>query len=135
MSHLSLSKLTSSMYRGICSCCVTVNNHRVTSRLKSNVDQLCYPSGFAIRSLTTTPKNDRNEKVKVDDTKADPSIGGKLKVLWKKYGILAVGTYTGVYVGTLGSVFVALDFDIFNAATFGMDPNYAVQKVIFLFVC
>jgi hypothetical protein len=40
---------------------------------------------------------------------------------------LAVGTYLGVYVTTLGSLFLALDYDIFNAATVGLDPVYAIH--------
>jgi hypothetical protein len=53
----------------------------------------------------------------------------KLKTLWKTYGVLAVTTYLGVYVGTLSSIFLALDYDIFHAATVGVDPIAAIQKV------
>ena len=47
----------------------------------------------------------------------------------KKYGPIFVVTYLGVYVSTLGLVFTALDMDLFNAATFGMDPVQAVEKL------
>ena len=63
-----------------------------------------------------------SEVDKNDDLKS------KLKVLWKQYGGVAVVTYLSVYICTLSSVFVSLDLDIFNAATFGLDPNAAVKK-------
>lgn len=53
---------------------------------------------------------------------------GKLTSLWTKYGFITIGTYFGLYALTLGSVFSSLEFDIFNAATFGLDPVLAVQK-------
>ena len=53
------------------------------------------------------------------------SIGSKAKA----YGPVFIATYLGVYVTTLSSIFLALDFDIFNAATFGMDAVQAVDKV------
>lgn len=77
-----------------------------------------------------TVGGDQNKKEESSQPVNEQSLKGKLQQLWKSYGIIAVGTYMSVYVGTLGSVFLALDFDIFNAATFGMDPNYAVHKVI-----
>lgn len=59
----------------------------------------------------------------------DTSLKGKIKALWKNYGIVAIGTYAGIYVSVLSSVFFALEYDVFNAATFGFDPAAAVQKV------
>lgn len=51
--------------------------------------------------------------------------------MWKDYGKLAIGTYFSVYVVTLGSIFLSLDYDLFNAATFGIDPQTAIKKVVF----
>jgi hypothetical protein len=65
-----------------------------------------------------------------EKAKEDTSVKGKFSTFFKKYGYIFVGTYLGVYVTTLGSLFVALDFDIFNASTFGFDPEAAVRKVI-----
>jgi hypothetical protein len=59
----------------------------------------------------------------------DDTVSGKVKSMWKNYGKLAIGTYFGIYVTTLGSIFLSLDLDLFNAATFGLDPVYAVKKV------
>ena len=61
-------------------------------------------------------------------SKKDKAIGG-FKELWRKYGVVAMGTYLGIYVGSLGLIFLSLDYDIFNAATFGMDPQDAIRKV------
>lgn len=63
------------------------------------------------------------------NTPEDTSLKGKIKALWKNYGIVAIGTYAGIYVSVLSSVFFALEYDVFNAATFGFDPAAAVQKV------
>ncbi len=52
----------------------------------------------------------------------------KFKHLWKKYGVLAVGTYFGIYFGTLGGMFLALDYNLFTSSTFGLDPAYAIDK-------
>eukprot|EP01035_Chromulina_nebulosa_P017772 gene17772-23375_t len=51
-----------------------------------------------------------------------------------KYGVVAIGTYFGLYVTTLGSIFLSLDYDLFNSASFGLDPNTAIKKVCDLFL-
>jgi hypothetical protein len=63
------------------------------------------------------------------DEKKDAGFAGKFKQMWKKYGYLFVGTYATVYVSTLGALFVALDLDILQAATFGFDAETSVLKV------
>jgi hypothetical protein len=70
-------------------------------------------------------KGDRDEKAQQINR---GSIKYKLTKLWKQYGVIAVTTYLSIYLGTLGSVFLALDYDIFNAATVGLDPAYAIEK-------
>ena len=59
----------------------------------------------------------------------DDGLKGKVAQLWGQYGYIAVGTYITVYISTLGGIFVSMDYDIFNAATFGFDPVGAVKKV------
>lgn len=56
----------------------------------------------------------------------------KLKVLWRKYGWLTVGTYLGIYASTLTGMFLSLEFDLFNAATFGLDTATLVDMVIYI---
>lgn len=46
----------------------------------------------------------------------------------KKYGYLSVGTYLSIYIMTLGAIYTSLEFDIFNAATFGLDPTSMITK-------
>eukprot|EP01038_Epipyxis_sp_PR26KG_P008040 gene8040-10895_t len=77
--------------------------------------------------MSSSKNNDNNNSNKMDVT--DPSVSGKLKAMWKNYGTLAIGTYLCIYVSTLSSIFLALDFDVFNAATFGLDAVSAVNKV------
>jgi hypothetical protein len=44
-----------------------------------------------------------------------------------------VGTYLGIYASTLSGIFVSLEFDLFNAATFGLDTATLVDMVTVLF--
>ena len=59
----------------------------------------------------------------------------KLQRLWKKYGVLTVVTYLSVYASTLSGIFFALDFDLFNAATFGLDTTTLINMVLYDLVC
>jgi hypothetical protein len=77
-----------------------------------------------IRLFASIPE--RNEEA----MKKEISVKGKFKQIWNRYGFLAIGTYAGLYIMTLGSIFISLDLDLFNAATFGFDPEIAVLKVI-----
>lgn len=83
-------------------------------------------SSNVVRRFSTT-NNDKIEEEEPSD------VAGKVKGMWKKYGVVAIGTYLFVYIATLSSIFVSLDYDIFNAATFGFDPAMAVQKVCDIF--
>lgn len=56
-------------------------------------------------------------------------VAGNFKNYVKKYGWTFVGTYLGIYVTTLASVYLALDFDIFRASDFGFDAKSLTQKV------
>lgn len=72
------------------------------------------------------------------DPKLDPapsqaveasSLKDKVKTMWKKYGIVAIGTYAGLYLTTLSTIFFFLDFDLVNSSTFGFDPKETIHKV------
>ena len=102
----------------------------------------CGPLTFAIRASSTkvhvggVGASDKDGKIGgsgSDIASAEPTRGQKaregFKELWKKYGTVAITTYLSVYVSTLTSVFFALDYDIFGASTFGMDPADAIHKV------
>jgi hypothetical protein len=67
---------------------------------------------------------------KEGDSQPPKSSKEKLKMLWRKYGWLSVGTYLGMYASTLGGIFISLEFDLFNAATFGLDTATLVDMVI-----
>lgn len=91
------------------------------SRLLKNDFQ--YTSSISQRKLFATIPNKKEEDVKPTDIKF------KISELWSMYGFVAVGTYGAIYVSTLASIFVSMDYDLFNAATFGFDPIGAVKKV------
>lgn len=74
---------------------------------------------------TTPDKKDEKNELK-SDVKGPVS---KLKLLWKQYGFVSVATYSGLYLSTLSGLFLLLDYDVFNAATVGLDPAIAVLKV------
>jgi hypothetical protein len=59
----------------------------------------------------------------------DKSTKEKIKEMWHNYGGVFVGTYLTIYIMTLGSMFTALDYDIFSASTFGFDPVNSIKKV------
>lgn len=89
------------------------------------------PKQIISNSRLFSIKEDTTEKGKETETTMpiqDESMKSKIKALWKNYGTIAIGTYLGVYLTTLGSIFIAIDFDIFNAGSVGLDPAYAIKK-------
>lgn len=66
---------------------------------------------------------------KLPKEKRSTVMVGKFKDLFRKYGYIFVGTYLGIYVTTLGSVYCALECDVFSASTFGYDPQTLIKKV------
>ena len=79
---------------------------------------------YAPRTVLFASTPERSEGEVKDD-----GLKGKVAQLWGQYGYIAVGTYITVYISTLGGIFISMDYDIFNAATFGFDPVGAVKKV------
>eukprot|EP00600_Ochromonadales_sp_CCMP1393_P000916 CAMPEP_0174989774 /NCGR_PEP_ID=MMETSP0004_2-20121128/20922_1 /TAXON_ID=420556 /ORGANISM="Ochromonas sp., Strain CCMP1393" /LENGTH=179 /DNA_ID=CAMNT_0016243247 /DNA_START=129 /DNA_END=668 /DNA_ORIENTATION=+ len=76
---------------------------------------------------TSTRLYSSNTDQAKEDSKTTP-YKERVSDMWKKYGKLAIGTYLGIYVTTLSSIFFALDLDLFHAATFGFDPVAAITK-------
>lgn len=54
---------------------------------------------------------------------------GKTVELWKKYGIIAIVTYVGLYFTQMASLFFLLDFDIINTSLIGYDQVETIDKV------
>lgn len=93
------------------------------SRLLKNDFHFQHSSSISQRKLFATIPDKKEEEVKPTDLKS------KISELWSMYGFVAVGTYGAIYISTLASIFVSMDYDLFNAATFGFDPIGAVKKV------
>jgi len=78
-----------------------------------------------------------NDSSKSNDTQQNTDekqdVTSKIVTVVKKYGALGVVTYLGIYVGTLASMFYALDNDVFNAASVGLDYGEAISKVCDVF--
>lgn len=52
---------------------------------------------------------------------------GKLRLMIKRYGAVAVVTYLGVYVGTLGILFATVESGV-NPFDYGLDSGWLVEK-------
>lgn len=68
-----------------------------------------------------------------NDLAAQSTLKGKIKYMWKAYGYFAIGSYLGLYIVTLSSIYFALDFDVFKASSVGFSPEMAVHKVCEIF--
>ena len=112
--------------------------HTLTSKLRVNVSPLL--PDLRRKYFSESPKMQKpddipslrpkeNLKVANDPSVENLSLKARANELWNKYGAIALGTHFSVWVVTLSTVFVCMDFDIFNAATFGLDPIAAVVKV------
>jgi len=92
---------------------------------------------FRLFSSSSSNNDDNKQKTSSSSSTAtdiEPtSFKDKITYMWKNYGKLAIGTYFTIYVTTLGSIFFALDFDVFNAAAVGLDPAYAINKFCTLY--
>eukprot|EP01033_Poteriospumella_lacustris_P011638 gene11638-8290_t len=81
-----------------------------------------------VRYASSKPETENKAAATAAPASDKPAtVSQKLKKMWEAYGVIAVGTYLSVYVTTLGSLFLALDYDVFNAATVGLDPTYAIH--------
>lgn len=109
-------RITSPSFRRVAS-----SSSVLSSRLLRN--DFHRPSSLSHSKLFATIPNKKDEEVKPAGLKS------KISELWSMYGFVAVGTYGAIYVSTLASIFISMDYDLFNAATFGFDPIGAVKKV------
>lgn len=116
--------------------------HTLTSKLRVNVSPLL--PALHRKHFSESPKMQKPDDIPSLRSKEnlaaanDPSVKNlslkaRANELWNKYGAIALGTHFSVWVVTLSTVFVCMDLDIFNAATFGLDPIAAVVKVLITF--
>jgi hypothetical protein len=61
--------------------------------------------------------------------KATTNYREKIKLLWKRYGMMFVATYLSVYGATLTGIFATLDFGLLNASSIGLEQAAVVAKV------
>ena len=130
MSLRALRRLSCTMIPSACGCkntgaifCSPAAVQRLSAVKKL---QSLHSTGTA-RAFSTGP-----EPNKVEDDRPT-TFKERVTGMWKKYGKLAICTYIGVYAGTLGSIFLALDFGVFNASTFGFDHAAAIAKVGYVY--
>ena len=53
----------------------------------------------------------------------------KVKLLWRKYGLMLVGTYFSIYGLTLSGFYFTLDAGLLNASTIGLEKAEVIHKV------
>ena len=61
------------------------------------------------------------------------TLKDKAKLFFQKYGSIFVVSYFSIYILTLSSLFLALEFDIFNTAAIGINPDEAVHHACEIF--
>lgn len=135
--------------------CVILNKGACNCRSFMPATMLCAPSLHSTKKSSSTltrkaqkpissssrymgtSSNDPIGKLKasIGSSDTDESLKGKIKYMWKNYGAIAIGTYFGVYITTLSSIFLCVDLDIFNAASVGLDPINAIKKVSTPILC
>ena len=96
---------------------------RINNAVLSGVTRLDHTSRTA--SFSTI----KEEEIIQEEKEAKLTLARRVKILWKRYGMLTIGTYFSVYFVTLSSVFLALDNQIVNFDAFGFDPHIAVNHV------
>ena len=131
MSLRSLHRISCSIFPTICGCnsirapaeilCIPVTKGKMVTKKAKKV-----LNSTSIRSFSTGPDSGK--------PKEELTFKDKVVNIWKNYGKIAIGTYVGVYVTTLGSLFFALDFNVYNATTFGLDHTAAIAKVCTLLI-
>lgn len=73
--------------------------------------------------------SEKNHSVVDENQESVVKKGIGFRQLWDKYGYISIGFYVSLYVTTLSSIFVSLDFDLLQASNFGFDPIESVKKV------
>jgi hypothetical protein len=122
------------------SCCISIRRIVPGSMMPSKKHYLARhgycPSIFstqanaATRKLNSTEEGRSSQVDEDDEKKPDkPNILERLKLGWRKYGIIGVTTYAILYLSTFAQIFFALEYDIFNAESVGMHPATVVKKV------
>lgn len=87
------------------------------------------PETDGVRSSSSISRSSSSSSMSSSEATKGQKAKEGFKDLWKKYGTVAITTYLSVYISTLTGVFLALDYDIFGASTFGMDPVESINKV------
>ncbi|KAJ1414927.1 hypothetical protein B484DRAFT_434847 [Ochromonadaceae sp. CCMP2298] len=125
MSLSNINRISCTLFHGSCAC-----------KPALRMAMYCKPTSFPVtarvaraanRASLSTTRMFATEPER--QTPVEVSFKDKVTGMWKNYGKLAIGTYLCIYVGTLSSLFMALDYHVFNAATFGFDPLQAIDKV------
>mmetsp|Transcript_20623 Transcript_20623/g.44798 ORF Transcript_20623/g.44798 Transcript_20623/m.44798 type:complete len:322 (+) Transcript_20623:152-1117(+) len=87
--------------------------------------------GTTSHNTNASSKEEDKQKDKEDVEIASLPASQKARILFKKYGAVFVGTYLGIYVTTLFSFFVTLDFGLLDPETlsqiFKVSTNLACE--------
>lgn len=120
-----LSVFGSSFKRFVPTSLSPMKRHSMTSckRSKSVGCPSIFTTTTVHRKLSHLEEGRKGENEDSDGKKPQrPSIIERLKLGWRKYGILGVTTYCVLYMTTLSQIYFCLHHDVFNTASIGMDP-------------
>ena len=134
--HFSVIKLSRSTFKRLINTSYVAPWSQYYSRISLNPTDFGYSSNYSTlsvqkRLLTTSHLSAGGKETSKphDEIDSNLSTGEKLKVLWKKYGLLSVGTYLSMYGVTLTAMFFALKTDLLSASSFGLDPVTVISSV------
>ncbi len=65
----------------------------------------------------------KSNKLKIEKAKST------LKDMWRKYGMVFIGTHFSIYFSCWAAIFFAMDTNLFNTTMIGLDPTMLVDKV------
>src|SRR4051812_40663077 len=91
---------------------------------------------FTMKSLssqmfsTESEKKEKKEARTKETKRKVEAVKTGVKEMWRKYGLVFLGTHFGIYFTSWAALFLALDYNILNTTMIGLDPAVAVGKVL-----
>ena len=86
------------------------------------------PEEKAVHAAAAAEDPDKDEDKDLAEMKKK-SYKEQFSIMWKKYSMVFVGTYVGIYLSTLSGMFFCVENDVFPAAALGVDPIETVKSL------
>lgn len=138
MSLRNLHRITCSIFPSACGCkpdaispavyCSPVKTYRVMKK-RNNKSDVSTTTATTITTTRQFSTEKKSNQPKGKEKALPQTMRERLADLWKNHKGLVFGTYVALYATTLGSIYVAIDLDLLNSRTVGLDPAIAVNQV------